>query len=318
MSKYGIPYMGSKDKIAEKIISFLPSGNRLCDLFGGGFAITECAIYSHKYKQHLYNELNPLLPALIKKAIKGDYNYKRFKPEWISKEDFDRLKDTDGYIKYIWSFSNKGSNYMFGKDIEPYKKAAHDYIVFNKKSEIFNRFFKDIDKYIKVSDIKSRRIIFRRYLQAVIERYRKNGQNLQELNQLERLQNLECLERLQNLECLERLQNLECLERLQITNDTYLNYQHQDGDVVYCDPPYEDTAQYNNNSGFNHKEFYDWVATRPYVVYFSSYNNISDKRFKMVWAEGKRNLMQGASTKTKNGATMYKYECIYSNEDLIK
>lgn len=78
MSKYGIPYMGSKDKIAEKIISFLPSGNRLVDLFGGGFAITECAIYSHKYKQHLYNELNPLLPELIKKAKSGYYNYKRF------------------------------------------------------------------------------------------------------------------------------------------------------------------------------------------------------------------------------------------------
>ena len=306
--------MGSKDKIAEKIITFLPAGNRLVDLFGGGFAITECAIYSKKYKFYLYNELNPLLPKLILKAKNGDYNYKRFKPQWISHEDFDKLKDTDGYIKYIWSFSNKGTNYMFGKDIEPVKKSAHNYIVFGIKDDFIKRWFKDIDKYITTPDIKKRRIIFRRYLKAVIERYRKNGQNLQELNQLERLQNLECLERL------ERLQNLECLERLerlQITNDTYLNYEYQDGDVVYCDPPYEDTAKYNNNSSFNHKEFYDWVATRPYKVYFSSYNTISDKRFKMVWAEGKRNLMQGAST-SKNGKPMYKYECIYSNEDLIK
>jgi len=317
MSKYGIPYMGSKDKIAEKIISFLPSGNRLVDLFGGGFAITECAIYSHKYKQHLYNELNPLLPELIKKAKSGYYNYKRFKPQWISHEEFDKLKDTDGYVKFIWSFSNKGTNYMFGKDIEPYKKSAHEYIVFGRKDEIFQKYFKDVDKYIKTTDIKARRIIFRRYLKAVLERYRKNGQNLQELNQLERLQNLECLERLERLE---RLQNLECLERLerlQITCGTYLDYEYQEGDVVYCDPPYEGTAEYNNNSSFNHKEFYDWVATRPYVVYFSSYNTISDKRFKMVWAEGKRNLMQGAST-SKDGKLMYKYECIYSNEELIK
>ena len=28
MSKYGIPYMGSKNQIAEEIIDFLPSGNR--------------------------------------------------------------------------------------------------------------------------------------------------------------------------------------------------------------------------------------------------------------------------------------------------
>ena len=48
--------------------------------------------------------------------------------------------------------------------------------------------------------------------------------------------------------------------------------------MVYCDPPYEGTAEYNKES-FNHKEFYDWVASRPFEVFFSSYDNISDKRF---------------------------------------
>lgn len=33
---YGMPYLGSKNSIAEDIIDFLPSGNRLVDLFGGG------------------------------------------------------------------------------------------------------------------------------------------------------------------------------------------------------------------------------------------------------------------------------------------
>jgi hypothetical protein len=35
MSKYGIPYKGSKSKIAENILAKLPSGHRLVDLFGG-------------------------------------------------------------------------------------------------------------------------------------------------------------------------------------------------------------------------------------------------------------------------------------------
>ena len=33
---YGVPYQGNKSRIADKIISVLPSGERLVDLFGGG------------------------------------------------------------------------------------------------------------------------------------------------------------------------------------------------------------------------------------------------------------------------------------------
>ena len=33
---YGVPYQGNKSRIADIIISLLPSGNRLVDLFGGG------------------------------------------------------------------------------------------------------------------------------------------------------------------------------------------------------------------------------------------------------------------------------------------
>ena len=33
---YGLPYMGSKNKIAKKIVELLPSGERLVDLMAGG------------------------------------------------------------------------------------------------------------------------------------------------------------------------------------------------------------------------------------------------------------------------------------------
>ena len=61
--------MGSKTAIAEELISILPSGKRFVDLFGGGFAMSHCAIMSGKYNKVYYNELNPLLVELIKKAI---------------------------------------------------------------------------------------------------------------------------------------------------------------------------------------------------------------------------------------------------------
>lgn len=131
MNLYGIPYMGSKTAIAEELISILPSGKRFVDLFGGGFAMSHCAIMSGKYNKVYYNELNPLLVELIKKAIAGYYSYERFKPEFITREKFNELKDKDGYIKYIWSFGNQGSAYLFGKDIEEQKKAFHNAVVFS-------------------------------------------------------------------------------------------------------------------------------------------------------------------------------------------
>ena len=81
--QYGIPYMGSKSKISDAIISALPSGKRFVDLFGGGFAMSHCALLSHKYESVLYNEINPLLPALIKRCINGLTS-----PEWVSRERF--------------------------------------------------------------------------------------------------------------------------------------------------------------------------------------------------------------------------------------
>lgn len=279
MAKYGIPYQGSKSSIAGSIITFLPKGERFVDLFGGGFAMSECAMRSGKYKNFLYNELNPLLPELIKKAINGDYNYDKFKPEFVSREEFDAKRKTDGYIAYIWSFGNNPEKrYMFAKDLEPKKKSLHNFVVFGIKDDFIKTHFDDIDKYVKGDDIYKRRILLGRYMKM-----KQAKRPFRELEQLERL---------------ERLQQLE------ICNGSYLDYEYQDGDIVYCDPPYEGTTGYTG--GFDSKQFYDWVMSRPYQVWFSSYQ-ISDKRPRMVWAKGKSNLMAGASGQKQN------YECIYTN-----
>ena len=86
---------------------------------------------------------------------------------------------------------------------------------------------------------------------------------------------------------------------------SYLDYEYQDGDIVYCDPPYEDTASYSG--GFDSKQFYDWAATRDYPLWFSSYKNITDNRFKMVYAIKLRSTL-GAGNKALN------YECLFTNE----
>ena len=59
---------------------------------------------------------------------------------------------------------------------------------------------------------------------------------------------------------------------------------------MYIDPPYENTKGYNEEE-FDHQKFYDWVASREYEVYFSSYEISDTKRFKKVWCKEKRSLM---------------------------
>ncbi len=54
--RYGVGYQGSKNRIAKDIINILPSGERFVDLFGGGFAMSHCALLSNKYNKVLYNE----------------------------------------------------------------------------------------------------------------------------------------------------------------------------------------------------------------------------------------------------------------------
>lgn len=289
MILYGIPYQGSKTKIAPAIINRLPSGKRFVDLFGGGFAISHCARLSRKWHCVLYNELNPLLPPLIQKALNGEFNYNRFKPEFITREKFKARKDHDGYVKYIWSFGNSGKEYMFGSDIEPIKHEAHDFVVFGKNT----LHCREAERFVTSKDIHKRRIQFCGYYRKI-----KNRFDLQQLEQLERLQQRE---RLEQLERLERLQQLERL--IIIQTGSYDEYEYQDGDVVYCDPPYEGTAEYDSN--FDHDAFYHWVATRPYQVWFSSYQGV--KGFKLVWAKQLRSSL-GAGNKSIN------FECLYTNK----
>jgi site-specific DNA-adenine methylase len=117
------------------------------------------------------------------------------------------------------------------------------------------------------------------------------------------------LERLQHLERLEQLQRLQRLQRLsgdiKITNASYLDYTYKSGDVVYCDPPYEDTQGYNGEA-FDHNTFYNWVAACEFPVYFSSYE-ISDNRFKPLWSTKKRSLFNPAKS------YLQKNEYVYGN-----
>lgn len=265
MTTYGIGYKGSKNKIAKDIIEFLPEGERLVDLFGGGFAISHCACLSNKWKRILYNDINPLIVDTIKKAINGDYNENKFKPEFITREKFFELKGKDGIMQTCWSFGNNCKSYLYSSAIEPYKHACHQAIVFNEWEmirnlcpEIYEAAYKALNG---TASTRQRRLKFG---PAVVKElkclnnwqlvqdnplykschWRGGFNNINKSQDLQSLQSLERLERLTNLSELP-IANLEC------TCNTYKEYKYLDGDIVYCDIPYESTSGYNYN--FDHK-----------------------------------------------------------------
>ena len=268
---YGVPYQGNKSRIADIIISILPKAARLVDLFGGGGAITHCAMLSGKWERFLYNDLNEMITGLFMDAVNGKYHNER---RVITREDFENLKDTDAYVKYIWSFGNNGQAYLWGKDIEGIKCTACHALM--------------------DADLHDRRLAFVHFLQELKETKDPTPNRLQVL---------------ERLEALERLQALEALERLQVSNIDYRKYEYQEGDVVYCDVPYEklDTNKCEDyGMSFNSLEFYEWVKSKPYQIYFSSYE-ISDDTFYKKKIKSVMSLM-GSNT---NGQFVNEY--LYSN-----
>lgn len=118
---YGLPYMGSKNKIAEWVVSHFPERKHFYDLFAGGCAVTHCAMLKNKFESYTINDI-ARTPELFTDAISGKYADER---RWISREDFFRLKDNDEYVRICWSFGNKGRDYLYSKEFEPWKKALH-------------------------------------------------------------------------------------------------------------------------------------------------------------------------------------------------
>ena len=118
---YGLPYMGSKNKLAKEIVDLLPEGEVFVDLFCGGCAVTHAAMLSGKYKRFIINDIDPQMPQFFADAASGKFkNEKRV----ISREDFARLKDTDALVATVWSFGNLQKGYLWSEENEKVKIPA--------------------------------------------------------------------------------------------------------------------------------------------------------------------------------------------------
>ena len=157
--KYGLPYKGSKNKLAERIVSLLPKRTHLIDLFCGGCAVSHAALLRNKYEHIHINDINWMCPTLFIDALNGKYQNET---RWISREDFFRLKDTDPYVAVVWSFGNNLRDYLYSKEIEPLKKAIH-YAIFFRDYSIGKDLGYDLSFIEPISDIQRRYAAVKRY-----------------------------------------------------------------------------------------------------------------------------------------------------------
>jgi len=289
--KLGIPYMGSKRKLASEILHKITNRHKnvtdFYDLFGGGGSISFTAIRDYRFNVH-YNELNSHIYSLVE-YLK---NHKELEPkfyEWVTREEFFKQcnrTDADwysGYVMSCWSFGNNSEKgYMYGADIENSKRLAHEFIV-NGCLDSMRELGVDIPELVNIVGVQNRRIAFCKFIES----------NVQHLGYIEHLT---------------RLQNLQ---NLKTTNTSYENVLITGNNpVIYCDIPYKGTGEYKEG-GFNHDAFYEWFANLEYPAYLSEYDvpfekiemfkhrsslsatNNKKKTFESIFWNGKGNIING-------------------------
>ena len=161
--KYGLPYKGSKNKLAERIVRLLPKRTNLVDLFCGGCAVSHAALLMGKYEHIHINDINWMCPKLFIDALNGKYNDEN---RWISREDFFRLKDTDPYVAVVWLFGNNLHTYLYSKEIEPLKKAIH-YAMFFSDYSLGKELGHDLSFIDPIQDLQKRYLAVKHYFNSL-------------------------------------------------------------------------------------------------------------------------------------------------------
>jgi len=303
LHRLGLPYMGSKRLLAERIVDFIlkknPNTRYLYDLFGGGGAVSFEAVQRPNIKKVIYNELNIGVVNLLKKVLTDGVTDEMY--QWVDRKTFFEHKDDDdwfgGLCKVVWSFGNDQKSYLFGRNIENYKKLLHDIIVNRDEKalkEFKDKFGVEIDesnKKMYPETIQDRRLRIAGQIKKVLKQ-RTELEHFDRLQQIERMYRLENLEQLCQLQKIQQLQQLQHLERLnQLEQIKYLNGKllilnksyddvkintDPSETVIYLDPPYKGTNEYQLRIDYDN--LYTYIRNSKYKIYLSSY----DAPFKCV------------------------------------
>ena len=276
--KYGLPYKGSKNKLALRINQLLPKADHLIDLFCGGCAVTHAALMMDKFQHIHINDVDWRPVQLFTDSLAGKYENENRR---ISREDFFRLKDVDPYVAIVWSFGNDMRTYMYGREIEEIKRSLHYAIYFADyapaKALGYDLSFLDGIHGFYKRYIATKRFSQEFHVNCVDEIGYFTPHKIQEgsWSPSKERKDFE-LFRLENLEATRRLKKKRT-DRLTYSILDYQAVPIPEGSVIYCDIPYKGTSEYNLKEKFDHERFYDWCAKQTQPVFISSYDMPEDK-----------------------------------------
>lgn len=314
---YGLPYQGSKNKLAERIVDLLPKRTHLIDLFCGGCAVSHAALLRRKFKHIHINDLNWMCTTLFIDALNGKYENDT---RWISREDFFRLRDTDPFVAIVWSFGNNMRNYLYRAEIEPLKRAIHYAVFFDdyepglalgydfsftkifvthqQKYAAIRRFFvasKEGDSTLLPKDsqtligggyknfrVQSSESLFR--LREAASRgngeYRATESFLPISKKTSRNAKHGRIVSM-SVDCSTESVHIEFYPYggYSLSNSVmdYAKVEIPKDSVIYCDIPYKGTGKYVGANNFDYERFYDWASNQTEPVFISSYEMPSDR-----------------------------------------
>lgn len=242
---YGIPYLGSKSRLVERLVPLLPSSDTFVDLFAGGCAVTHAAVLSGKWRRVVANDVDPLPLRLFKDAIEGRA-MENFR--WFSRKEFFESRESDPYAKYLFSFSNNGADYSYTPELEALKR--------------------EMSRLVLSDDWHERRVLLRKVVRMVLGLFK--GQDFD--GAAKKLCRCQALEHLERLERLERLKGL-AKAPIVFSNKDYRDVELPEGSTVYCDIPYRTAKQAKGTYiyRFDYGSFYEWALSREFPVFVSEY-----------------------------------------------
>ena len=319
MKSYGINYMGSKNTIAEDIVTHIgshhPDKKYFIDACCGGFAISHCVLANTRFEL-IANDLNPYMMGLYNEVLKEEFftdevSEEDFLSIWINREDYIDIQDNPskykpwevGYVLSLWSFGGRGNSYLYAEDKMAIKKSLHYAIFDNEWDDSLKEFYlKWVPDHLKV---KTKYTPARR--KAILLAYKNYSGEPMQLEHATRAERF--MEMIKDIR--KRQPNILSTSDYKLFIES-LPKEILDNAVIYIDPPYEGTAGYYTND-IDHQQFWLFVSSLKdkVPIYVSSYT--APAYIGEVWCQNKVVNMNNVSNSDKKNERFTMLERLFYN-----
>lgn len=264
---FGLPYKGSKNAIAERIVQCLPKGGRFLDACCGGGAISHAAYLTGGYASITGYDINKSIVTLLNAVMVegGKIDYEKF--PLITMEEFYEAKQRwddgnlhDAVIRYVASFGFNGQDYLWGKDRLNYKYLMQQVVSLPTKFE--------------------RREALRDFINTLntvkIPYGTTEFKNLAHIEQVQNLQRIKMVE--DEMECARDAIGTS----LEFKVSSMFDIHFEEYDVIYFDPPYQSAQHRYNHIDFSQimfKALLTALREAGKAVFVSEYENPDPEHF---------------------------------------